>query len=190
MSQLPRCTGAALSRPAGHEMVWRVRNALTIAAVLSGLAPAAAAARTTPQVCTPSVIQQVLIDAGKLSQDDVENGIVVDLVRCGDVTADRESDAIFTLASGGTAGDTRFGVLKGAGGAPAGLATLQQGYKIGIARHDKRSFDVLQPHYAGGDPNCCPSSFRQRRYTWTGSRFKAGKAKKLKTAPARFYRPS
>ena len=176
----------AAGRRAWHG--WRVRLLLIIAAV-AGLAPTAATATAKPRVCTASVIQQTLIDTGKLKPEDVEFGVVVDLVRCGDVTADGDADALFTLASGGTAGDTRFGVLKGTGGAPAGLLTFRQGYKVGIARHDKRSFDVLQPHYAAGDANCCPSSFRQRRYTWTGTRFKAGTTKKLKSAPARFYRP-
>ena len=38
------------------------------------------------------------------------------------------------------------------------------------------------------DPNCCPSSFRRTRYSWTGTRFKARKLKTVKQAPARFYR--
>ena len=65
---------------------------------------------------------------------------------------------------------------------------FKTGYKVGIARHAKDAFDVLQPFYGKRDANCCPSSFRQTRYTWTGARFKAGKAKKLRSAPARFYR--
>jgi hypothetical protein len=166
------------------------RATLLLAASLAGswlLAPGAGAA---PALCTADTIQQTLISAGKLTQEDVDNGVVVDLVRCGDVTNDRASDAVFTLASGGTAGDTRFGVLKGsADGSSGSLVLYKQGYKVGIARHSSRSFDVLQPHYDSDDPNCCPSSFRMRRYTWTGARFKAGKAKKLKTAPRRFYKP-
>ena len=38
------------------------------------------------------------------------------------------------------------------------------------------------------DPNCCPSSFRIRRFTWTGDHFKRGKARKVKHAPKRFYK--
>ena len=117
--------------------------------------------------------------------------MVVDLVRCGDVTADGDTDALFTVASGGTAGDTHFGVLRGdADGSPGALALYRDGYKIGIARRNRRSFAVLQPHYAENDANCCPSSYRLRRYTWTGSRFKAGKLHKRKPPPPRrFYRP-
>jgi hypothetical protein len=164
------------------------RLALALALAALALVPSTAVAR--PPVCEADVIQQALIDAGKLTQEDVENGEVVDLVRCGDVTADGAADALFTVASGGTAGDTRFGVLRGrADGSPRALALYRQGYKIGIARRNRRSFEVLQPHYDRDDPNCCPSSFRLRRYTWTGTRFKAGKARKLKSAPRRFYRP-
>ena len=157
---------------------------------LGGLAllPSAAAAR--PPVCTADVIQRALIDAGKLSQEDVANGETVDLIRCGDVTADSAKDAVFTVASGGTAGDTHFRVLRGrTDGSPRALVLYRQGYKVGVARHSRRAFDTLQPHYAADDPNCCPSSFRLRRYTLTGTHFKAGKAKKRATAPRRFYRP-
>ena len=103
------------------------------------------------------------------------------------MTDDGTADAVFTIFSGGTAGDIRFGVYRG--GANPKLVLFRQGYKVGIARHDRRSFDVLQPHYGRNDANCCPSSFRERRYTWTGSRFKAGPQKKLKSAPRRFYKP-
>jgi hypothetical protein len=167
-----------------------MRATLLVGAALAvpvGVAPAAAAA---PAVCSADVIQQTLIAAGRLTQEDVDNGIVVDLVRCGDVTNDGSADAVFTLASGGTAGDTRFGVLRGsADGATGSLVLDRSGYKIGIARHNRRSFDVIQPHYGRNDPNCCPSSFRVRRYTWTGKHFTAGKAKRLKSAPRRFYKP-
>jgi hypothetical protein len=84
------------------------------------------------------------------------------------------------------AGDIRFGVTQGGDGR---VLLYKPGYKVGIARHDRRSFDILQPHYGPNDPNCCPSSFRQQRFTWTGRRFKAGAVKKLESAPRRFYKP-
>jgi hypothetical protein len=158
------------------------RSVIALVLTAFALSPGAAAAK--PALCQRATIQQALIDAGRLTQEDVDNGIKVDLVRCGDVTADRRADALFTLASGGTAGDTRFGVLRGG----KGLVLYKQGYKVGVWRRDSRSFEVIQPHYAADDPNCCPSSFRVRRYTWTGSSFRAGKARARKTAPARFYR--
>ena len=157
---------------------------------LAALALFPSSAPAKPRVCAADVIQQALIDAGKLTQEDVENGEIVDLIRCGDITDDGASDALFTVASGGTAGDTRFGVLRGASdGEPRALVLYRQGYKVGVARRNRRAFEVLQPHYDADDPNCCPSSFRLRRYRWTGSRFKAGKAIKRSTAPRRFYRP-
>jgi hypothetical protein len=167
------------------------RILLTLATALAGLTLLASATHASAQEgCSVEAVQQNLLASGKLTQDDIDNGVVVDLVRCGDVTGDRLTDALFTLASGGTAGDTRFGVLQGNANNILGKRLLfKQGYKIGIARHNSRSFDVMQPHYDADDANCCPSSFRQTRYTWDGSHFKAGKAKKLKKAPARFYRP-
>jgi hypothetical protein len=140
---------------------------------LAVLAPGASA---KPAVCRAHTIARALKAAGKPH--------AVDLIRCGDVTADGRADAVFTVASGGTAGDTSFGVLR----ADRRLVLYRRGYKVGIARHSDRSFDVLQPHYGPTDPNCCPSSFRLTRWTWTGTRFRAGRARKLDDAPARFYR--
>ena len=164
---------------------------LALLLALAGLALLPASAAATPGVCKAATIQQALIDAGKLTEEDVGFGVVVDVVRCGDITADGDSDGLFTLASGGTAGDTRFGVFRGgAAGKPGALVLWRPGYKIGVARRNRRSFDVLQPHYKANDANCCPSSFRQRRFTWAGDHFKrAKKAKRLKNAPKRFYKP-
>jgi hypothetical protein len=163
----------------------RILVTLTAAAVLAGAGAVAAASAgaAKPSLCRPANVQRTLIAAGKLTAQDVKFGEVVDLVRCGDVTADGRTDAVFTVASGGTAGDTRFGVLS-----RGRLVLYRQGYKVGIARVSRRAFDVIQPHYGRNDPNCCPSSFRIRRYTWTGSRFKVGHARKVETAPRRFYR--
>ena len=165
------------------------RRCLAALMVLAPLAlPAGAAAK--PPMCATDAVQQRLIDLGKLTPEGIELGEVVDLVRCGDVTKDGDTDAVFTIASGGTAGDVRFGVLRGSsdGSAPE-LVLFKQGYKIGIARRNRRSFEVIQPHYKAGEPNCCPSSFRKRRYTWRGDHFKAGKAKKRKHVPPRFFTP-
>ena len=163
---------------------------LALALAVAGLALLPAAAAAKPPVCDAAVVQQALIDAGKLTAEDVGFGVAVDLVRCGDVTNDGDTDAVFTLASGGTAGDTRFGVWRGgADGAPAALVLIRPGYAVGVVRRNRRSFATIQPHYASGDANCCPTSFRLRRFTWTGTHFVRGKAHKLKTAPRRFYRP-
>jgi hypothetical protein len=163
------------------------RLALPLALAALALVPSTAVAK--PPVCDRAVIQQALIDAGKLTAEGVGFGEVVDVVRCGDITADGDKDALFTVASGGTAGDTRFGVLRGgADGSPGALELYRQGYKVGVARRDRRSFEVLQPHYDKDDANCCPSSWRLRRFAWTGDHFVRGKVRKRKTAPRRFYR--
>ena len=164
---------------------------LAASAALTALAlllPASAFAK--PTVCQRATVQAELVDAGKLTPARIANGMRVSLVRCGDVTDDGNADALFAVASGGTAGNTRFGVLEGRDADSAGALVLyKRGYRVGIARRDQRSFEVLQPHYAAEDPNCCPSSFRLTRYTWFGNGFSAGKAKKLSSAPRRFHRP-
>ena len=165
------------------------RRWIAAAFVLAPLAlPGGAVAK--PPVCAPDAVRERLIDLGKLTPEGIELGEDVDLIRCGDVTKDGDTDVLFTIASGGTAGDVRFGVLRGGSdGRPPALVLYKQGYKIGVARRNRRSFEVIQPHYKAGEPNCCPSSFRKRRYTWRGDHFKAGKAKKRKHAAAKFYRP-
>jgi hypothetical protein len=157
---------------------------LAALAVLAALMPSGAAAK--PTLCFAGALDQLLVADGKLDAAAVKAREDVDLVRCGDVTADGRTDAVFTLNSGGTAGDTHFGVYRG--GAHPKLVLYKPAYKVGIARHDRRSFDVLQPHYGRHDPNCCPRSFRETRYTWTGAHFKRGAARKLKTPPRRFYK--
>ena len=155
---------------------------------LALLLPATAAAK--PAVCQRATLEAELVDGGHLTAERIANAQRVNLVRCGDVTDDGNADALFAVASGGTAGNTRFGVIEGrADGSPGALVLYKRGYKVGLARRDRRSFEVLQPHYAAADPNCCPSSFRLTRYRWFGNGFSAGKAKKLVDAPRRFYRP-
>jgi hypothetical protein len=162
-----------------------------IVIALAAFALLAPTASAQPALCTQDAIQQALIDAGKLTQEAIDGGEVVDLIRCGDLTADGDADALFTVASGGTAGDIRFGVLQGrADGTARRLLLWRSGYKLGISRRTERAFEIIQPHYKAGEPNCCPSSFRIRRYTWTGHHFRAAHGVKArKTAPRRFYRP-
>jgi len=164
------------------------RLAFLIALTALAVLPASAAAK--PAVCNPTVIQDALIAAGKLKQKDIGFGAGVDVVRCRDVTNDDMIDAVFTVASGGTAGDTHFGVLLGReDGSNGRLALYRPGYNIGVSVRSRHTFEVIQPHYGAHDPNCCPSSFRLTRYRWFGNGFSAGKAKKLEHAPRRFYRP-
>ncbi len=164
------------------------RLAFLFALTALALLPASAAAK--PAVCNPTVIQDALIAAGKLEPEDIGFGAGVDLVRCRDVTNDDMIDAVFTVASGGTAGDTHFGVLLGReDGSNGRLALYRPGYNIGVSVRSRHAFEAIQPHYREHDPNCCPSSFRIRRFKWTGDQFKRGKARKVKHAPKRFYKP-
>jgi hypothetical protein len=166
-----------------------VRTPLILTAAIAALTLLPAAHASAAE-CSAQTAQSFLLASDALTQEEVDNDVVVNLVRCGDVTGDGASDIVYTLTSGGTAGDTQFGVIKGnADGTLSGQILRKKGYGIGIARHNRTSFDVMQPFFRSTDANCCPSSFRQTRYTWNGTKFKAGKAKKLKKAPRRFYRP-
>lgn len=165
-----------------------MKTLIGAAALAALLLPATASAK--PAVCQRATLEAKLVEEGRLTADGVASGRRVSLVRCGDGTDDGRTDALFAVASGGTAGNTRFGVLEGRpGGSPGALVLYKRGYKVGLARRDRRSFEVLQPHYRAEDPNCCPSSFRLTRYSWFGNGFSAGKAKRLTRAPRRFHRP-
>jgi hypothetical protein len=161
------------------------RHLLPLAGLAGLLALAPAHATAKPTLCFSGAVEQLLIADGKLTEQDVKARAGVDDVRCGDVTADGTADAVFGVASGGTAGDTRFGVYRG--GEDPKLVLYKQGYGVALARHDRSSFDVLQPHFSGDEPNCCPGSFRIQRYTWNGRRFTAGPSHKAKKVPRRFH---
>ena len=166
-----------------------VRTPLTLAAVFAALT-LLPATRASAAECSAEAAQSFLLASDELTQEEIDNDVVVNLVRCGDVTGDGASDVVYTLTSGGTAGDTQLRRDQGQRRRHlGGQILLKKGYKIGIARANRKAFDVMQPYYKSTDANCCPSSFRQTRYTWNGTKFKAGKAKKLKKAPRRFYRP-
>ena len=135
-----------------------MRFPLILILTASVLTVPAAAAQAAPPLCTADVIEQTLLGSGNLTQDEIDADAGVNLIRCGDVTGDGATDAVFTVASGGTAGDISFGVIEGGADGAGEVVLFKDGYKIGIARHDSRSFDVLQPYYGKTDPNCCPSS--------------------------------
>jgi hypothetical protein len=139
-----------------------------------------------PAVCRTATIAAGLVDRGKLTMQDIELGRAVTTVRCRDLTGDGQRDALFAIASGGTAGNTNFGIIIGrAGGAPGRLALYRDGYKVGVAVTAGEP-EVLQPIYRRNDANCCPSSFEIRRYRWTGERFTRRSRHRTTTAPKRF----
>ncbi len=91
---------------------------------------------------------------------------------CFDFTGDGRTDLAVTVASGGTAGDIGWFVLRRT---PTGwrLALARGGYKVGLARVGRDLVDS-QPVYRKNDPNCCPTGgFDHQRWHWNGSRFVA-----------------
>ena len=100
----------------------------------------------------------------------------VDRVLCHDFTRDGRADLAFTIASGGTAGDIGFAVLRATptGGWRVGLA--RSGYKLGLFRLGNDPVGS-QPVYRKNDPNCCPTGgFDHTRYRWNGTRFAIARA--------------
>jgi len=118
-----------------------ISAAVAALATLPLLLPATASAK--PGVCQRTTIQAVLVQEDRLTPEGVANGRKVSLVRCGDVTDDGNADALFAVASGGTAGNTRFGVIEGRkNGSPGALVLYKRGYGVGVSRRDRRSFGL------------------------------------------------
>jgi hypothetical protein len=95
----------------------------------------------------------------------------VDQVLCHDFTRDGRLDLAVTIASGGTAGDIGFAVLRATPTGGWRVALARSGYKLGLFR---LGGDVVssQPIYRKNDPNCCPTGgFDHLRYHWNGKHF-------------------
>ena len=165
-----------------HRVERRCSRILTLTALLTGLilVPSANAA---PALCTADVIETTLTGAGH----ELNEG--VNLVHFGDVTGDGATDVVFTVATGGTAGDAHFGVDRGRRRQRRrGRALRRKASGLASRATAAVPSTCSGPYYRATDAICCPSSFRQTRYTWTGTRFKTKKLKTVKTAPSRFYR--
>src|SRR4051812_15763517 len=104
----------------------RARHRLILAMTLVAAALLAPAAHANAQACSPDAVQQALLDAGQLTQEAIDEGVAVSLVRCGDTPAEGVSDPLSTLASGGPAGDPRFGVPQGNGDGSLGARILSR----------------------------------------------------------------
>lgn len=95
----------------------------------------------------------------------------VDRVLCLDFTRDGRTDLAFTIASGGTAGDAGFAVLRATPTGGWRVALARSGYKLGLFRLGGDPVSS-QPIYRKNDPNCCPTGgFDHTRYHWNGERF-------------------
>jgi hypothetical protein len=155
-------------------------SAAALAATTAGAA--AAPACTLPQA-------RAAVASAKPRIPGPANGLVtvapgsVDRVICFDFTRDGRTDLAMTVASGGTAGDIGWLVLRRTG-AGWRLALGRNGYKVGIVRLGGDVADT-QPVYRSGDPNCCPTGgFDHQRYHWSGSSFVV-----VRTWHTKTYRP-
>ncbi len=95
---------------------------------------------------------------------------MADELICFDFTGDGRTDLAVTVASGGTAGDIGWFVLRRT---PTGwqVALSRGGYKVGLTRVGRDLVDS-QPVYGKNDPNCCPTGgFDHQRWHWNGRRF-------------------
>jgi hypothetical protein len=96
----------------------------------------------------------------------------LDSVLYSDLDGDGTEEAVILLESGGTAGVMGLLVYHADTPQPRLAATLA-GYKMG-ARIEDGGLVVLQPQYAGFEPNCCPSSVLETHYTLADSQLVAG----------------
>lgn len=83
-------------------------------------------------------------------------------IQYGDMDGDGRDEALLIMNSGGTAGAIGMLLLAPAAGGPR-LVEMFPGYKLS-GRFERGELLVLQPHYAGWEPNCCPSGLRTERF--------------------------
>lgn len=94
----------------------------------------------------------------------------IDETICFDFTGNGRTDVALSVASGGTAGDVGWLILRRTASGWR-LAIGHNGYKLGIFRI-ARDLATSQPIYRKDDPNCCPSGgFAHQRWHWNGTRF-------------------
>jgi hypothetical protein len=98
----------------------------------------------------------------------IEGYAIFDSPSYGDLTGDGKPEAILPVSSGGTAGDVGALLFRlGRSGKPE-LITSVGGYKMN-ASITNAELVVMQPQYAGWEPNCCPSAITTERYKLRGN---------------------
>jgi len=101
-------------------------------------------------------------------------------VLCFDITGDRRTDMLVSVASGGTAGDVGW-LLFLPDGTRWRLVRSGTGYKLSLLRSGS-AFEAVQPVYRSNDPNCCPTGgFDRTLYRWTGGRLAVVRTRHTKT---------
>jgi hypothetical protein len=118
----------------------------------------------TPLTSTGPYVR--LAHAPSPDQPAVEGFALLGDILYGDLDADGAEEAVVLLGSGGTAGVVGLLVYHADTPRPR-LAAALGGYKLG-ARIDKGELIVLQPRYAGFEPNCCPSAELETHYSLAG----------------------
>jgi hypothetical protein len=147
---------------------------LVLAAALA--VPTAAPAHAVRPTCGPALAKQAVATTNLRMKLLGDTPVRVDpasigQVLCHDFTRDGRVDVALTIASGGTAGDVGFAVLRATPTGGWRVALAESGYKLGLFRVGA---DLVssQPIYRKSDPNCCPTGgFDHARYRWNGARF-------------------
>lgn len=112
-----------------------------------------------------------LVHAPSPDQPVVEGFAQLDDVLYGDLDADGAEEAVILLSSGGTGGVVGMLVYHVDVLRPR-LAATFSGYRLG-ASIENGELVVLQPRYAGFEPNCCPSADVETHYSLNGAQLVA-----------------
>lgn len=142
------------------------------ASVAGALAPAAgsAASRDCSRATARRLIQgHHLMGAGES----------IDRVVCADFDHDGRADLAYAIFSGGTAGDTAWGIFVRVGPGWRLAKRVPDTYGVAI-RAAGRDLLVSNPYYGPHDPNCCPRYFVVTRWRYEGGRFVATRSYRSK----------
>jgi hypothetical protein len=153
-------------------------------AALAGATTSAAQGAACSRAAANAAIRQVRPHVPSLGDTPLlVTAANADALICFDFTRDGRTDLAVTVASGGTAGDIGWIVLRRTARGWR-LALSRGGYKVGVFRVGGDLVDS-QPVYAKTDPNCCPTrGFDHERWHWNGLRFT-----KTRSWHTKSYRP-
>jgi len=149
-------------------------------------ASARADASQLRSVCSRRLALRTLRAKRRIGHGQARFASIVTRPICRDLTGDGEQEFAFTVTVGGSGGDVYWGVLRRTRSGSVSVSPFESGRGFGI-RLEAGELAVASPVYRRGEPGCCPSSWRVRRFGWNGRRLVVSSSRLERDVPEGFY---